>query len=74
MAPLPKKKHSRSRTRRARAHMGKSRVLLVTCPACPAPHNLMKPHHACPKCGFYKDNYYLDTGTVEKKAIDFISK
>ena len=54
--------------------MGKSRVLLVTCPACPAPHNLMKPHHACPKCGFYKDNYYLDPGTMEKKAIDFISK
>ena len=74
MAQLPKKKHSRSRTRRSRAHMGKSRILLITCPACPAPHNLMKPHHACPKCGFYKDNYYMDPGTVEKKVIDFISK
>ena len=74
MAPLPKKKHSRARTRRARAHMGKSRIQLVRCSACPGPHNLMKPHHACPKCGIYKDNYYVDPPVMEKKVNDFITK
>ena len=71
MPPLPKKKHSRSRTRRSRAHMGKTRIQLSKCPACPT---FVRPHHACPKCGIYKDNYYVDSPVVEKKVVDFITK
>ena len=71
MAPLPKKKHSRSRTRRARAHMGVKPIQLVKCPACPV---MIRPHHACPKCGIYKDQYYVDAPTSETTQVNFATK
>ena len=71
MAPLPKKKLSKARTRRGRAHMGLKSPQLVKCPACPV---LIRPHHACPKCGIYKTEYYIDSPTLEKKQVNFATK
>lgn len=54
MAPLPKKKHSRSRTRKKRAHQGLTRISLIKCPACP---ERTLPHRACSHCGHYRGRY-----------------
>lgn len=54
MAPLPKKKHSRSRTRRKRAHRGLTQINLIKCPACP---EKTLPHRACSSCGHYRGRY-----------------
>jgi large subunit ribosomal protein L32 len=71
MAPLPKKKHSKSRTKRARAHFGLKAPQLSKCPSCPT---LIRPHRACPKCGIYKGEYYVDTATFEAKKVNLATK
>ncbi len=51
MGPLPKRKVSRSRRDRRRAHDGLSLRHLVRCDNC----NEYKPaHQVCPHCGTYK--------------------
>lgn len=51
MGPLPKRKVSRSRRDRRRAHDGLSLRHLVRCDNC----NEYKPaHQVCPHCGMYK--------------------
>jgi large subunit ribosomal protein L32 len=50
MTPLPKRKHSKGRTHRRRAHDALSQVKLVECGSC---HNLHLPHRVCPGCGQY---------------------
>jgi len=50
---VPKKKHSRARRDRRRAHWkakGKG-LTLVECPRC---HESKRPHHICANCGYYK--------------------
>ena len=54
MAPLPKKKHSRSRTRKKRTHQGLTKISLIKCPACP---EKTLPHRACSSCGHYRGRY-----------------
>lgn len=64
---LPKKKMSRSRRDRRRAHEALPRIHLVTCPQCREP---MRPHHICPSCGNYRGVKYLITAadqTSDKK-------
>ncbi|MBI3443685.1 50S ribosomal protein L32 [Candidatus Woesebacteria bacterium] len=52
MAPLPKKKHTRSRSNKRRfANMRMSLPNLIPCPSCKKPK---LPHIACPHCGYYK--------------------
>lgn len=46
----PKRKHSKSRTNKRRSAYKLTAPALVACPRC---HQLMKPHHVCPTCGFY---------------------
>lgn len=51
MGPLPKRKVSRSRRNRRRAHDALSLRHLVRCENC----NKYKPaHHVCPHCGTYR--------------------
>ncbi|NQT84697.1 50S ribosomal protein L32 [bacterium] len=50
MSPCPKRKHSKSRTRKRRTHQGLSGVQLATCSHCGATH---LPHRVCPNCGYY---------------------
>lgn len=47
----PKKKRSKTRTRRARANERRTLSELVICAQCAAQ---IKPHTVCPHCGFYK--------------------
>ncbi|MEI6222039.1 MAG: 50S ribosomal protein L32 [bacterium] len=51
MAPLPKRKHSKSRSRTRRAHDALVVPNVVECPNCNA---YKKTHHVCPECGVYK--------------------
>ncbi|MDF1594695.1 MAG: 50S ribosomal protein L32 [Acidimicrobiia bacterium] len=48
---VPKKKMSRSRTRRRKAEWKLSRTGTSTCPQC---HSPKLPHRACPNCGTYR--------------------
>ncbi|MCX6023145.1 MAG: 50S ribosomal protein L32 [Chloroflexi bacterium] len=51
MAPLPKKKTSKSKKGRRTLHLHATTVHLVVCPQCRLP----KPsHQVCPSCGHYK--------------------
>ena len=57
---LPKRKHSRSRTRNKRAHWKLTAPNISRCPQC---HEFRMPHHACPSCG-----YYAGRAAVQVKA------
>lgn len=48
---VPKKKMSRSRTRRRKAQWKVARPTVSRCPQCNAPHT---PHRVCKECGTYK--------------------
>jgi len=56
MTPLPKRRQSRGRTRRRRAHDHLSRIKLVECPTC---HEMRLPHRVCANCGSYKGEAVL---------------
>jgi len=47
----PKRRHSKARTAKRRAHDALEPVGLSTCPECREPR---VPHRVCPHCGFYK--------------------
>jgi large subunit ribosomal protein L32 len=49
--PTPKKRTSRSRRDMRRSHDFLEVVTTVGCKNC---HSLVKPHHVCPSCGYYK--------------------
>jgi large subunit ribosomal protein L32 len=51
MTPLPKRKLSKGRRDRRRAHDALAEKNLTTCGNC---GELKLPHTVCPKCGFYK--------------------
>ncbi|HZT69975.1 MAG TPA: 50S ribosomal protein L32 [Terriglobia bacterium] len=48
--PNPKRRHSRARRNRRRAHDHLKRQSLSECPNC---HESKLPHQACPHCGMY---------------------
>ncbi|MBL8170554.1 MAG: 50S ribosomal protein L32 [Acidobacteria bacterium] len=48
--PNPKRRHSKSRSRKRRTHDALKRNSLSACPNC---GNLKLPHRVCPRCGFY---------------------
>jgi large subunit ribosomal protein L32 len=54
--PNPKRRHSKSRRGRRRAHDALALPPLTTCPQCREP---MAMHQACPKCGYYKGREVL---------------
>lgn len=49
--PNPKRRHSKSRTRKRRAHFKAAMPSLSTCANC---GEVKLQHRACPNCGFYK--------------------
>lgn len=53
-----KQRHTKGRRDRARAELKLVSVKLVTCAKCGAQ---IKPHTACPKCGFYKGKEVVNT-------------
>ncbi|MFQ5874231.1 MAG: 50S ribosomal protein L32 [Dehalococcoidia bacterium] len=50
MGPQPKRKTSKARKGKRRAH---SRMPLPNLVACPRCHSAKLPHHVCPTCGTY---------------------
>lgn len=48
--PNPKRRHSKSRSRKRRTHDALKRTGLVACPHC---GSMRMPHRVCPSCGFY---------------------
>lgn len=48
---LPKRRHSKSRTGKRRAHDALKGPSLSVCPQC---HEPKLPHFACPSCGTYR--------------------
>jgi len=62
--PVPKKRHSNTRTRTRRANWKLKAMNFATCPQC---HSMILPHHACLVCGTYKGRMVLNIGTEEKK-------
>ena len=53
---VPKKKMSRSRTRKRKAQWKVQAPRLTPCPQCDAPK---LPHRVCPECGSYKGREVL---------------
>ena len=62
--PLPKRRFSRSRTRKKRAHKIFKLGALSVCPQC---KQLKLPHHVCKTCGYYKGREVLQIKIKEKK-------
>ena len=48
--PLPKRRHSNTRTRKRRTHYKIKTVQTVECSNCGEP---VMTHRVCPKCGYY---------------------
>lgn len=55
----PKRKHSKSRTRKRRAQYYNSlkEPQLMSCPNCGAPKEM---HRACPSCGHYRGRQVIE--------------
>jgi large subunit ribosomal protein L32 len=49
--PLPKRRHSRTRSRKRRTHYKMASPARGVCPQC---REFKPPHQVCPHCGFYK--------------------
>ncbi len=62
MPPLPKRKHSKGRRDRRRAHDALEPSPLITCSNCGEKH---RPHHVCPNCGHYDGREVFE---VKKKS------
>ncbi|MFY9114544.1 MAG: 50S ribosomal protein L32 [Dethiobacteria bacterium] len=54
---VPKRRTSKARRDRRRAHKKLKAVQLVECPRC---FELKLPHRVCMKCGFYKDRNVVE--------------
>jgi large subunit ribosomal protein L32 len=65
VAPLTKKKSSKSHTRERRAHLAIKMPQLVNCPNCNTPK---LPHEACPTCGTYNGRNVIDIKSTAKKT------
>ena len=60
--PNPKRRHSKSRTGKRRAHDHLTAPALSECPNC---HERKLPHRACAKCGYYKGREIHEVETAK---------
>jgi len=60
--PVPKRRHSRSRSRKRRTNWKLSLPSLSQCPNC---GEKILPHRVCPYCGYYKGNPVVQIKTKE---------
>ncbi len=63
MTPLPKRKISKGRRDRRRAHDALKAINLVVCSNC---GGFRLPHTVCPNCGFYKGREVISVETEAK--------
>jgi large subunit ribosomal protein L32 len=64
MGPLPKRKHSKGRRDRRRAHDALTATGLVQCRNC---GEMRMPHTVCPSCGHYQGREVISTGKEAAK-------
>jgi len=64
MPPQPKRKLSKGRRDRRRAHDALEPSNLVACNNC---GTMILPHIVCPNCGFYKGREVIKVKKAEKK-------
>jgi large subunit ribosomal protein L32 len=64
MGPLPKRKLSKGRRDRRRAHDALDSANLVQCSHC---GEMRLPHTVCPKCGYYQGREVISMEKEEKK-------
>jgi large subunit ribosomal protein L32 len=65
MPPHPKRKHSKGRRDRRRAHDALEARNLVTCSNC---GSKALPHTVCPTCGFYDGREVVEVKKEKKSA------
>ena len=65
MGPQPKRKHSKGRRDRRRAHDSLQAANLVECSNC---HVMRLPHTVCPNCGFYREREVISIEKDKKAA------
>ncbi|HEY7412087.1 MAG TPA: 50S ribosomal protein L32 [Vicinamibacteria bacterium] len=59
--PNPKRRHSKARRDRRRAHDALKAPGLSLCPNC---HEPKSPHRVCARCGYYKGKPVMDVEEV----------
>ncbi len=64
MVPQPKRKLSKGRRDRRRAHDGMEAANLVQCSQC---GEMRLPHTVCPNCGYYQGREIINMKKEEKK-------
>ena len=64
MVPLPKRKISKGRRDRRRAHDALQTANLVQCSQC---GEMRLPHTICPSCGYFQGREIISKGKEEKK-------
>lgn len=62
MAPLPKRKRSKSSKGHHKSHQALSPVSMGNCPNC---GSVKAPHRACQACGYYNGRQVIKVGTPE---------
>ncbi|MFH1868663.1 MAG: 50S ribosomal protein L32 [Candidatus Omnitrophota bacterium] len=62
--PIPRRRHSKTRTRKRRTHVKLKKISLTKCSSCSA---AIRPHHVCPKCGYYKGSQVVVKKEKKKK-------
>jgi large subunit ribosomal protein L32 len=67
MAPQPKRKHSKGRRDRRRAHDAIEAKNLVACSNC---GSMRLSHTVCPKCGFYGTREVIEIKKAKKKTTE----
>lgn len=60
----PKRKHTRQRTSKRRAHWKIKSRNIASCPRCKEPK---MPHCVCPSCGFYNNHMVVPVKKTKKK-------
>jgi large subunit ribosomal protein L32 len=63
MAPLPKRKLSKGRRDRRRAHDALTARNLTTCSNC---GQMRLPHRVCPNCGYYQGREIVEVEAKKK--------
>ncbi len=56
---VPQRRISKTRKRLRRTHFKLEATGLTTCPNC---GEMIRSHHVCPKCGYYKGKQVLNNG------------
>lgn len=62
--PVPKKKTTRAKRGKRRAHIRLLKLTLVPCPHCKKP---ILSHRVCPFCGWYKGKEVIEIKVKKKK-------